>query len=86
MLLSDEILNKYQKLSKSNDTWGFTFSVYGAKTKFQISKINKSYILHLLQHHLQKDIWESTVLLGKIDTNDDLESMFNTITRGEILT
>lgn len=85
MKITDKILDDYPKLGRNKNTWGFTFEINGGKTKFQIVKINKDYLVYVHQLHLQQDIWENTILLGVVVGTEDLESLFLSITRGEYL-
>jgi hypothetical protein len=86
MILTDKILDEYPKLRRNKNIWFFVFEVYGdLQTKFEIKKINETYLIYVHQNYLQRGIWQNTILLGVVETTVDLEDIFLNVTRGEYL-
>jgi len=61
------------------------FKVNRGITMFQIEKTKIGYLLRINQNLIQKNLWESSVLLGLIENIEELEEAFRVTTRGEFL-
>jgi len=83
--ITDKKLDAYPKLSRHKNEWGFSFEVYDRITQFQVSKLGSDYLVYLNQGKIHKDVWMNTVLLGKLTSTEELESIFLAVTRGEFL-
>lgn len=85
MIITDLILDKYKKLYRHKNTWGFNFEVNGVRTRFEIVKNNNDYLIYIHQNHISKGVYKNTILLGVVLGTEDLEDCFLSITRGEYL-
>lgn len=71
-----------KKLGRDNNTFGSTFYINGLRTKISFLINGPGYAMVFI---LQGEELENKVLLGIVRTEDETREIYNSLTRGEIL-
>jgi len=76
-------IKSLKKLHRNKDTYGFVWEVYGSLTLFRIKDNGGSlFTVTIHQNLMTNKEHRDNILLGKVDTQEELKEMFKLITRG----
>lgn len=78
-------LKSLKKLHQYNDTYGYSWEVYGDRTLFRIKDNGGAFFTVTLHQKYYSPDYINNILLGKINTQEELIELFKIITRGENL-